>query len=250
MTDIHSKKILELIHEEHIVPDPTWKHLLKKYARWLPPVLLALLAAISFSAGLAFFRDVDWQVDSPMRTRTMFDAVHGISLFWLALLAVFLGLALFGLRKTERGYRMNRRMMLGSVALLVAILGVLFLLLRIGETVERNTKVRLPSYESREERNELLWSRPDEGMLGGTVSAVSADAVAVTDFSGSAWQVKLDPQTKIDPKTDFRKGKEVRVIGTKDYPTEFSAQEIAPWHRNGPKKGEIETEQAAPAGDE
>jgi hypothetical protein len=42
--------------------------------------------------------------------------------------------------------------------------------------------------------------------------------------------LEVAPETRVDIAVDFRGGAEVRIIGTKDSVSDFSAKEIRPWH--------------------
>ncbi len=238
MNEDHSKKILSLIREEHIEPDPFWKYLLRKYARWVLVGGLALLAAGSLAAGAVFFLDIDWRAVSLSRDRSAFDIFQGVSIFWLMLLTLLLPLTIYGMRKTERGYRWSRGTTLGAGASLVVMIGIMFVFFRIGEAIERETGNRLSLYESREDRDERLWSRPEQGLLGGSVMVVSDGTISITDFSGLAWQVSVSPETIIDRSVTFRPKEELKIVGVKRSDSDFSAKEVSAWHRDGLKESE------------
>ena len=236
MNEDYSKKILSLIHEENIEPDPSWRYLLRKYARWSLVGLFVMLASAVLAAGVAFFLDVDWRAVSLSREHSLFDVFQGISLFWLTLLALLLPLTMYGMRKTERGYRWGSGAIFGTGVLLVAAFGIIFVFFRIGETIERETGNRFPSYESREDRDERLWSRPNQGLLGGSVVSVSDVAVLITDFSGSAWQVSISPETVVDSSVTFRPKEELKIVGVKSSDSDFSAKEVSAWHKKSSKE--------------
>jgi hypothetical protein len=228
-----SKKIVGLIREEHIVPEPRWHYVAKKVARWALFAAGVFFASVAFSVAMAFLWDADRDIPAFVHTQPVMHGFRFLPLFWVGALAVFGVLAFFGMRKTEGGYRFSPISITLVSTLVIIFFGGALSFFHAGEQVDGDMKYLFPSYESREERREAVWSRPDKGFLGGEIDAISDDSLSIRDFSGTPWDVAVSPGTIIRQPADLRSGQEVKIFGEKSSKNGFTAKEIRPWGHEG-----------------
>lgn len=227
-----TKKIIEKIKSDHIVPEPKWRLNLASYLFWVAVFFMIIFGGISFSLIVFNFLDFGpgffhfFALGKIVRI-FVFTAPY----LWIALfvLAIFSGILAF--QKTKRGYR-YRAVFVGSLSVIfVSLLGVGLHFLKINEQLERGFSGQRNLTFPLERR----WSSPKEGMLGGEIREVFPQSFMLLDFRDETWKVFYDRGTEIRLRGGLAPGMQAGIIGEKIGEREFQARFIRPLPGQGQK---------------
>ncbi len=229
---------LEKIKEQNIKPEPRWKYLLRKYAKWILFLVVLALASSAFLAGYANVSSLDWSLYRFAQQNKILYTLSLVPYFWLILLAIFLGAAFFEIRKTELGYRYSRNRILFLTIAGFIFFGVSGIFFGIGHWFNTGLSQNFPAYShSLMMTKETQWMQPQSGFLSGTIKSVNNENVSLEDFSGHDWNVAVDEKTLVRPAVDLATENQIKIIGTQKTANDFSATEIRPWNGNGMGRG-------------
>jgi hypothetical protein len=145
--------------------------------------------------------------------------------YWVLLFIVFSIVALLGFQKTKQGYKIS------LLSLVFCNVGAsLFLGANIyfwgGVDILDYTVDNLAiSYQSLEQQKMILWDRPRQGLLSGTVIAVKDNRYWIKSFRNQIWELQL-------PKDIFKPiiGSSVRIKGSMIDSRLFDVETLAYWH--------------------
>lgn len=233
-----SKHITTKITEENISPHSKWLFYAKRVLFWSLFVLAIVLGSIAFAVLLFLFFENDVRTVLGPDPRIVITLLK-YSLFWILSLVIFFGIAAYSIRQTKKGYRFE----LWQLTLLnigsSIVIGVVLYGFGVAPLVESSLQGRLPGYRGFEEKQEELWSQPEKGLLGGVIIEIEADAfLIVEDFSQEIWEVQLPlvPNGRTMPAEILAQlvGRKVKIIGTQNDTSSFTAERIMPWRRQEP----------------
>ncbi len=224
------KDTIGKIKNQHIKPDPKWKYLIRKYGIWVVFGIIILLGAMSFSVTYFVLASLDWDLYRFMHQNAFSYSLSIFPYFWAIVIAIFLGIAFFDIRRTETGYRFSRL----KIAILtigsIIVLGFAMSFVGLGERLNLKMTRNFPVYSQHMMvTKESQWMQPNRGFLSGTVVAVSNEEIKVDDLNKKSWSVQINEQTFIRPMADIAPGKMIKIIGTVGIGDNFSASEIRPW---------------------
>lgn len=217
------QKILDKIKEAHIKPKPKWEFLLKDYVFWFIFVVGIIIGSLAVSVVIFMLNHTDWQYyivpGSPIQ-----ELLIDLPTFWLAILIIFLLVAIYNIKHTKKGYRYNPLfIVLGSIIVSIVIGSGVY---AIGgaEQLEDIFYQRFPIYHQIVNQRGRFFSDPDRGRLAGVIVEVTPNTIIVQDFNGRIWQIA----TSTD---QFRPGQRVRLLGQQISEQDFNGQAIRPWFK-------------------
>ncbi len=243
-----SKKIVEEIKREHIVPESRWKLRFRSYIFWAVMALMLVFGALFFSLLFLNFSDMDRDVFGSLG---IFNFVRLIMLtapyFWLILVLLAFIFGVLAFKKTAKGYRYSMLFATSLVVLIISIAGVLVHFSKINERFEKEIGKRFPHFEEMNGPRENRWVRPEDGLLAGEIDEVYGDNFMLVSFDGELWKVYFSKDTKMGRGLILEKGLTVGVVGEKTGNKELRAfvVKLFPFH-----KGESECQGICRDGDD
>ena len=226
-----SKNVLSKIQEHNITPKPKWKFLLKDYVLWSVFGVNMFFAAIFFSVTLLSLTNVDWDIYKYLHQNFIQYAVITVPYIRLIALILFVFLAYYNYRHTDKGYRYKaRQIILMSLVIVVMMGGTMFVLGRAHIMEDILTKT-LPHYETVEQQKLRMWYHPEEGLLTGTIiKIVNDDVFVIEDYYKKRWFVtNISNTIWRGPVQKPEVGLRIKIIGRQSEVDKFEAEEIRPW---------------------
>lgn len=226
MTDLE-KKILASIEQRSLTPRPYYMFLAKSWVFLSLAVVSIILGAVSLAVLLFAISDYyasSWRV---LDNLPLDQVVLSIPVLWLVSMPLFIFSAYFGVRNTRRGYRFQT----GHIFLLVLgaslALGVTLHLINAGQRVNDYLITHFAWYREQADVPFALWSRPEQGFLGGTANLFLADRkLRLIDFNLNVWTVDISGAT-IDLDQPILTEGDVAIRGHITGPMQFHADLIS-----------------------
>lgn len=225
-----SRKLMERIETGHIHPAPRWQFVLGRAARWVAVGFVAFLCALALSVLVSVVADLDWSVylEWPGVTRWT-GVIASLPYVWMSAVAALVAFSWRGVRFTERGYRFSGVRLGIVLAFVLSVIGGILFASSVGRYADELARMNVPGYDRVVLTKEAQWSRPDEGLLAGTVEAVDGRGFSLEDFGGRSWEVSTNDATVIRPRVSIESGETVKIVGTRRGNDGFQAEEIRPW---------------------
>lgn len=223
-----SEDILGKIKDERICPRPKWCFLLKSSVFWFLLILSMILGSLSFSVIIHFLTYGDLDMLGHLHGNFITSAVMLLPYFWILSLLVFASVAYINWRHTKLGYRFRRRWIFFSSIVVSGFLGSMLYALGMGNEIDVMMARAMPFYDkSKHVARQEIWLRPENGFLVGKIIEVDSveKIIIIRDEKGRVWSV-VEKEIGVTPETFIRKGKIVKIIGTKEGEYEFVAREI------------------------
>jgi len=222
------------IETQHITPKPRWKYLLKKYGLWMLFAIVLILGAVSFSMALDNSNNLDWDLYHFMHQDRLMYFLSIIPYFWIMLIATFLIIAFFEIRKTETGYRYSWSRILLITVGGIAIFGIFISLFGLGGRLNSKLTEEVPFYgQHMIVTKESQWMQPTKGFLAGIIVSVSEKKLEIKDLNGEKWNISIDEETLVKPSVNISPEEMIKIIGVKTSENNFKSEEIRPWTGRG-----------------
>lgn len=224
------KDTIGKIKKEHILPEPRWRYLARKYGMWLLFGVALIFAGSSLSVAAHLLSGLDWDLYRFVHQNRAGYLLSIFPYFWAVLLGMFIVGAFFDIRKTETGYRFS----LVRIAIItigsIVVLGSIMFFAGIGGRFNSMMAKGVPYYgQHMMVTKESQWSSPQKGFLAGEIIAVSVDELKIRDLKEKRWNIQLDEKTMTRPSADISKGQMIKIIGAQLDDNDFRAVEIRPW---------------------
>ena len=211
-----SKKVMDKIKEEHIVPDSRFRLLWKSYLFWFLMLVMISLGALFFSLILLSFSDFNPSLFPHLKFfRLVKVLIVTAPYLWIVLSLMALIFGLMAFRNTNRGYRPSALFVTSLLVLVVSILGVVGHMFKISNRMDRMLFDRAPHIRDMASRFGERWSRPGDGMIGGRVVRTDENDFFLENMRGENWRIHVDERTKFSRGTRIAPGEKVGVIGEK-----------------------------------
>ncbi|NNM83677.1 hypothetical protein HKL94_00440 [Candidatus Parcubacteria bacterium] len=227
-----AKRVLGRITDEHLMPRPRWKFLLRNYIFWGLGIIAILLGALAFSATLFEVQNADWRLFPAMHMDLISFFFATAPFVWVFALALFIFVGYIYIRRTVHGYRYPLTTIAIGAVLLAFLLGNGLYAMGFGGEVEEAIGDHPPFYRPILVEERSWWLASQKGLLGGEVERVSPrfTSFVLRDFSGRVWDVDTSDLRNRDLVTVARGGV-VRVIGVPATSTSsiFHACFVFPW---------------------
>lgn len=215
MEDI-SKKIMDKIKGEHIIPEARWKLKLRSYLFWTLMVAMMIFGSLFFSLLFLSLSDLDRDVFVGLGLfRFVRVAVFTAPYFWVILVALALIFGALAFRKTSRGYRHSMIFATSLVVLGISVLGVFAHLSNVNGRFDREIGRWFPSFQEMNGPKKNRWIRPEDGLLAGKISEVSGEDFLLLDLKDERWKVFYNNGTRMRRGLQLEDGLWVGVVGEK-----------------------------------
>ena len=231
-----SEKLLQKIREREVQPLPRWRFTLRNSLLLAAFLVAVVLGALAFSVILFAIQQTDFNVVSHLSHSRLELFLGLLPVFWIVLLVVFLGIAIYSVQYSSKGYKLTLAKWVGYSAALSILLGSLFFITGGARRLEHAFAVNLSLYESINEKKISLWSMPEQGYLSGEIQALDAGAFQIKDFEGKLWTIHHE-DAFIPPVVLLERGEIVKLMGEMTGKNEFVAKEIRPWGGFGSGRG-------------
>lgn len=229
-----SKKIIDQIKKQEIVPAPKWKLNLKSYVFWVLLIGIVLLSAIFLSLAIFSVVDFDFELMRQLRLgRYIRLLIVSAPYVWLIMLVLTIVLGFFVFRKTRTGYRYNALLIASVILLVVSTLGAGAHMMKVNDRIE-NAFSRGPEGLHRlAPPGEEKFFNPKEGIISGKIIEKQKELIVIKNINGEEWAVSYDKDTKIRRSELIKVQGVVIVIGEETGEREFNASAIKPLKRPG-----------------
>lgn len=207
-----SKKIVNTIKQEHIVPDSKLKINFKNYLFWFIFSGVLLLGALFFSLIILNIIDLKPDVFRHLKLGRFFFLVFmTLPYLWIGLLAITIFSGLMAFRKTKKGYRYSMLFIAGIIVLFISVVGALAHFSKMNSHFDRS----IPGPRGIVHPMEGRWQRPEEGLLGGEIIEVGDQIFFLKTPRGEEWRIFYGIETEIKKDVEIKKNKKVGVLGEK-----------------------------------
>jgi hypothetical protein len=228
------KDTIGKIKKEHLLPEPKWRYLVRKYGIWALFGFVVIFAAAAFSAAYFLLSSLDWDLYSFMHQNMLSYSLSIFPYFWALVLGIFLLAAFFEIRRTETGYRFSWVKIILITIGSIVVLGAAMSFVGFGGRFNSMMANGVPFYgKHMMVTRESQWSNPAQGFLSGTIIKSSGSELEIVDLNAKNWNVLLSEKTLIRPRADVSVGQIIKIIGTQTNSNTFQALEIRPWMGQG-----------------
>ncbi|NTW26946.1 MAG: hypothetical protein HGA36_01340 [Candidatus Moranbacteria bacterium] len=223
-----SEDIIGKIKCDHIAPVPRWHFLFKRCCFWMLFAISMILGSISFSVIVHVLKSGDFDIVHHLQGNLATSTVMLLPYFWLLFLILFAAIAYTNWKCTKLGYCFKRRwIVFGSFALSI-FLGSILYVLGMGKYIDRMMTRSMPFYnQSKHDALREMWLHPENGFLTGKIVEINEETeeLVVIDEEGRKWIVDDDGIYWENVELEKR-GKIVKVIGSREGESNFKAREI------------------------
>jgi len=223
-----TKSIIDKIKEKNIKQKPKWHFTLRNMFIWGIFVVGVLIGAISFSIILFTIQQVDFNLISHMSHSKLELFLSLLPIFWIIGLLIFLTVAIFAFRRSERGYKFTWFRLLGISMAFSILIGTLCFIAGGSQRLETAFANKVSYYESIQQKKMKIWMNPEEGFLSGTIEKVVGDTIQLIDFNNNKWNIEYS-NAFIAPIVSLEKGEQVKLVGQITQNNDFKAKEVRPW---------------------
>lgn len=221
-------KIIQSIKEQQLKPTSRWYYRLREGIIWTLFGISIILGAMAFSIILYAIQQADFNLVKHISHSRLELLLAILPFIWIVLMIVGLVLALVSLKNTWRGYKISPLRLVTTNLALSILLGTAFFIGGGGDKLESAFNRTGFDYTSIQERKQLIWSHPEEGMLAGKIEGITNDEMTLTDFGGNTWHVNIDGAF-IAPVLTLEPGETVKLTGSQTAEETFRAKEVRPW---------------------
>ncbi len=221
-----SETILRKIKARHIRPRSKWQFIARNIVFWGIFGISVLLGAGGVSVLIFALLETDFNIFSELSGSGWSLFFSWLPIFWIVFFVVFIGIALWGIRKTKKGYRFSVHKLLLINVIASILLGGMVYGIGGAEEFECIFADKAPMYQRMEHRIRGMWAEPTEGRLAGTILEVQTSGVLLLDdFSHQQWVVDI---TEIPTELPLEEGRKIKILGEKTAEHAFKAKIIRP----------------------
>lgn len=210
-------------------PIPKWRFKLLNWTIWIGFVFFVLVGAAAFSIVLFAIQQTDFSVIRHLSHSRLEMFLGMLPLFWLVMLLAFLGLAMFSIHKSKRGYKYTVPQLLLFSFSFSVLFGTAFFVYGGAQKLEHAFDIRVSAYKSIQEKKQVIWMKPEDGFLSGEIVSNEDDELELKAFDGEIWIVLLGDDIFIPPILRMEAGEKIKIIGTLEGDHLFYTEEIRPW---------------------
>lgn len=212
-----SDKIMNEITEHKVCPRPCWFYRIKSLFIWMFLVILVFIIGWSLAIDWHLLSSYDWEMARQTNIPLWRHAVMALPYLWLIVAGIGLWLVISLTRKTEKGYRWPVIKSLAVIFVLIGVIGFVGHLVK-GDKLTHERMMRSRIYRASVFTNDDLWTRPEWGVLSGTIISQQQDGnLIIRDGKDRVWNV--DPKQGEgfgDFSMGFKEGERLRIKGFKE----------------------------------
>ncbi|MEZ4986527.1 MAG: hypothetical protein R2795_16070 [Saprospiraceae bacterium] len=223
-----SERLLNTIQSKGITPHPRFLFIISRGLLWTGFILSLVLGALAFSIVLFSIQQVDFSLIQHLQHSTLELFLGLLPFFWLGLLVFFLLMAMYALRHSPRGYKIDLLQLASYSTAMSMVLGTLFFLAGGAGRLENAFAIHVEQYESLQEKKIKVWSMPSSGYLAGEIVHLSDSFIIIIDFEDKQWDISY-ANASIPPVVTLDSGEKIKLIGKQTGSHTFEAETIRPW---------------------
>jgi hypothetical protein len=224
----NSDKIIQRIRTDEISPIPKHWFIIRKTLIWIGLTLFLIIGGISFSVILYTIQESSFDLFRHITHSRLEFILVIFPVLWLISLVIFLLASIWTIRFSKKGYKRSPGQWLLYLTALSIVLGTLFFIAGGARWFERSFANSIEIYESIEDKKIQIWSRPEEGLLSGTIEKVTSNRLEIRDFSNRHWNVNYSGAF-IAPVVLLEPGETIKINGEMMEDNLFHATDIRPW---------------------
>jgi len=228
----NSDELIEKLKQRNLKPKPVWHFSLQTAFYWFLFLMSVILGALAFSIILYSIQQVDFGLVAHM-SHSGLEFLLGLApFFWIISLIIFLFVAMVGIRKSKKGYKVSYTKIIAFSASFSILAGTLFFIGGGGEWLDNAFSSRVSLYEGVQTKKIELWSKPENGHLAGTITDIGEAKIELIDFNNQVWKIDLE-KANIPNSVQIEEGEKIKIIGEIISPNTFLAKQLRPWGGNG-----------------
>jgi hypothetical protein len=220
-----SDQILDKI--KNVKPKPRWQFLFKDYMVWFLASLALVVSSLSFAVVLYMMIDNDWDVYTSISNSLLEFVFLTLPYFWLLFLGIFILIAYYYFRHTKKGYKFSLSKIFLASLIINILMGTFLYNIGVGKTIDNVVSQKVPFYKELINRRQHIWSRIDDGLLGGVIVFIEKDYIVIKDIEGHDWVIKHF-NTSTPGFLSLEIGHPVRIVGQKIDEQNFEMYRILP----------------------
>jgi len=224
--------IINQIKEEKIKPRSKWYYRARYGGFWGLFTIMLILGALSFAVMLFAVQHTDFEVLDYVDNGGLTQLLTLMPFVWVLLVGIAVGLGVWGLKHTKRGYRLALLLIFGGNILGSMLLGTLVYGAGGGEIIEEIVEEKVPAYQSVREKHERFWGNPEKtGRLAGIVQSINEEneVVTVEGPRGRTWEIPINRLKHFDIKIEV--GQPIKMRGTQEGQRGFMPEVLKPAHK-------------------
>lgn len=220
-----AETIINRIQEQQICHRPKWCFQIRNIFFWSLFWISLFIGSLGTTMLIYAVNELGVAALPPSLLHYTFST---LPFYWAVLFLLFTGLALLGFQKTKHGYKIS------FLSLILCNLGAsLFLGSNIyffggGDILDYTVDNLVQTYQSMDQRRIILWDRPRQGILAGTIIAHQDGRCWIKSLRNQIWELDLKNIEKFTPVT----GLAVRVNGSITNSNTFFVEDIQYWQFN------------------
>ena len=220
-----SQEIFDKIKE--VKPKPRWQFLLKDYLIWFLASFSLVVSSLALAVVLYMLIDNDWDIYTSISNSLLEFVFLTLPYFWLIFLGGFILITYYNFRHTKNGYKYPLSKIFLASLLINILLGTFLYNVGVGQAIDNAVAKRVPFYKEFINKRKHIWSRVDDGFLGGVVTAIEEEYIVIKDMEGRIWTIKHF-NTTTPEFIRLELGQPVRIIGQKIDSENFEMYMILP----------------------
>ena len=183
---------------------------------WALWALSVVVGALAVAVTLFVFTHRQYAIYEATHDNFFTFMVEVLPFVWIIVFALMVGVGVYNLRHTKRGYRYPLWQIFLSSMVLSLAGGAALQLFGLGYATDHMLGERMGMYDSQNKIEKRMWQNPNEGRLAGTAEesfVPPATLLAFRDIEGDLWQVVLKDLE--DTELSLLDAKQpVRMLGT------------------------------------
>lgn len=223
MSNNLSTQVLSTIKENNIKPIPKWFCDSKNYLKQTFLYIWLLLGSIIFSVVFGKTYHNDWHLYQKTNGDFWNFCCAHVPFMWILMFLVSIGLIHTGIRLTKKGHRYSTLRIIIAASVFTVLSGLIFAALNVNNYIVLQTEGNF-LYKSTRHPRVLMWVKPEEGRLAGTVLNVNESYFLFKDFLNNEWRINYD----ID-RHNVEEGMKLKLIGEKNNDDIFTALDVCAW---------------------
>ncbi|MBU2566601.1 hypothetical protein KKG46_03515 [Patescibacteria group bacterium] len=227
----NSKKLLEKIQSENVKQKNRLEFKAKNIFFWILFFFSVLIGGLAMSVIIYIFSQAEFDLLEHITHSRLEFFLGMLPILWIVFSILFLGISIWGIRSTKKGYKYSPLVIVASSLLFSAILGVVFYYSGGAKNLDNIFAKNIPGYQSVEEKRLLVWSMPEDGFLSGTIFSIE-NGILLKDWNGKEWQIDTS-NAFIRGRVSIQIGEQVKIIGSIERNNIFRATEVRPWNGQG-----------------
>jgi hypothetical protein len=188
----------------------------RECAVWALWAISVVVGALSVAVTLFVFTHRQYALYEATHDNLFTFMVEVLPFLWIIVFALMIGVGVYELRHTKRGYRYPMWQIITSSMVLSLAGGATLQLFGLGYTTDHVLGERMGMYDSQEKIEKRLWQDPNNGRLVGIAEeslVPPATMISFKDVEGGLWQVSIKDLESMELALLGEK-QPVRMLGT------------------------------------